>query len=123
MKRSMIAVMVAAALLLVAGQAMAQSASEASRDCVVLPEHKTQVAEIIEGFQARMQELRDRIAQLRGTGSTDAIQQIHDERVLIHRGKIEAMAPYVREDALEAFLDKSLARARRTAQHTRLQAN
>lgn len=66
-RKRLVALMVVTVILLLPVQALAHSSNGAgARNCVASPEFREAVAGIVERFQARMQELRGRIAALQG---------------------------------------------------------
>ena len=74
--------------------------------CIVPAEYREQVGEITAAFREKMAELRARLHELRGSGETDAMREIHANRFELMDEKREAMSQYIPDEFKEEFLNR-----------------
>lgn len=108
-------VLILVGLLLVtfAPAASAANGNAGGGNCVVPEEFREQVAEITAAFREKMAELRAALHELRGSGQTEDMREIHAERFVIMEEKREAMSQYIPDEFREEFLNKGFQRANR----------
>ena len=113
--RRILPVVMLVGLLLVsfAPAAFAANGNAGGGICVVPEEYREQVAEITAAFREKMAELRAALHELRGSGETEAMRDIHAERFVIMEEKREAMSQYIPDEFREDFLNKGFQRANR----------
>jgi len=118
MRRSLLVVLVLGLLLVGAQSALAYGpdflgGGQGNETCLVPAEYREKVAEILETFRTKMEELRERMASLRGSGNTESMREIHAQRLEMMEQKRQSIAEYIPEDAREEYLNRGLMHSRR----------
>ena len=74
--------------------------------CIVPAEYREQVGEITAAFREKMAELRAQLHDLRGSGETEVMRDVHLKRFELMDGKREAMSQYIPDEFKEEFLNR-----------------
>ena len=95
--------------LLILGVTQLGYATE-TEDCplsVLTEKDKALADEIIENFRVQMAELREKMAQVRGTGDREARGEIHSARKELQAAKRAAIADLLPEGVKEQYMEKT----------------
>ncbi len=105
--------------LLILGVAQLGYATE-TEDCplnTLTEADKAKADEIIESFRVQMAELREKMAQVRGTGDREARDEIHSARKELQAEKRTAIADLLPEGVKEQYMERAFQRGQGKREH------